>query len=46
MADTKLSDIAAAIATLDDSDLLYAVDVSDTTDDPGGSTKKMVASKV
>ncbi len=38
MADEKLTGLPT-IASADDADLLYVVDVSDTTDDPAGSSK-------
>ena len=36
----KLTAIPTAV-TIDDADLLYFVDVSDTTDDPAGSSKSI-----
>lgn len=45
MADQQIEDLTA-ITTLADGDELLINDVSDTTDDAGGSPKKMVASNV
>lgn len=43
MADRKLSD-STAISSLASNDLIYVVDVSDTTDGAGGTTKKIIKS--
>lgn len=40
MADTKLTSLSAITAAVD-ADTLYIVDVSDTTDDPAGSSRKI-----
>jgi hypothetical protein len=40
MADTQVSDLTG-ISSAADNDLLYIVDVSDTTDDAGGSSRKI-----
>jgi hypothetical protein len=45
MSDKKLSDLTAA-TTLEDADLLYMVDTSDTTDSPDGTSKKVAPNKV
>lgn len=43
MADEKVTDLAALTAPAS-GDVLYVVDVSDTTDDPAGSSKKITLS--
>jgi hypothetical protein len=40
MADTKLSDLTAMASKIEFDDLLYLVDVSDTSDWPGGSSRR------
>lgn len=45
MADTKLSDLTALTAVAA-GDLFYVVDISDTTDDAAGSSKKITLEKV
>ncbi len=45
MADTKLTSLTELAATPADGDLLYVVDVSDTTDDATGSSRKLQAKR-
>lgn len=45
MADTKLTSLTELAATPADGDMLYLVDVSDTTDDAAGSSRKLQAKR-
>lgn len=45
MADTKLTALTELAATPADGDLLYVVDVSDTSDDAAGSSRKLQAKR-
>lgn len=45
MADTKLTSLTELAATPADGDMLYVVDVSDTTDDASGSSRKIQAKR-
>lgn len=45
MADTKLTSLTELAATPADGDMLYVVDVSDTTDDAAGSSRKIQAKR-
>lgn len=45
MADTKLTSLTELAATPADGDMLYVVDVSDTTDDATGSSRKIQAKR-
>lgn len=46
MADTKLTSLTELAATPADNDMLYIVDVSDTSDDAAGSSRKIQAKRL
>lgn len=46
MADKKLTELTSLNTTPDSGDLLYIVDISDTTDDPTGSSKEITVANL
>lgn len=46
MPDTKLTDLTAQTDPIADTDVVYVVDVSDTTDDPEGTSKQATVAQL